>query len=164
MDVKCPQCGGDNTQRLPLLFESGSKTPVFTPDAKASNGGLRPQSALVQKLAPPQKPVDPRAIAGGIGCLAWLILSGGTAAIIAALIYGPEITPENENGRTAISAICMVAWIVILAIIALRYVAPGVNRRRAEIEQQHSEALALWNHMFYCHRCGHQFPIEPDRS
>ncbi len=145
MDLNCPSCKSENTQRLAVIHESGisqvnSKTGgigigigrggLAVGVGKASTAGTS-QTAMSQRVAPPQKKpyVKP---------LLWIFL----AYIVTAL-------GVSSAGSNLLSSIVAIAWLG--ASGAWIYHAVQFNFKIWPA------LTSKWENTFMCQRCNHQF-------
>ena len=145
MDLNCPSCKSENTQRLAVIHESGisqvnSKTGgigigigrggLAVGVGKASTAGTS-QTAMSQRVAPPQKKPYFKP-------LFWIFL----AFVVTSL----GVSPVQSD---LLSSLVAIGWLT--ASSAWIYHAAQFNFKTWP------NMIAKWENTFMCQRCNHQF-------
>lgn len=143
MDLNCPKCSSDNTQRISSIVEAGTTTTKGRTTSVGSaygSGGLgvgssvgsinaTSKTALAEKLArPAKKPVISLYIA--IVAIAWFTLAGVTAVGY---------------------------WILLIAAPLSWFVFSMAGKNKIHNREVFPELISSWENGFYCHRCDTSF-------
>lgn len=137
--MQCPQCRSDNTQRLKVIYESGTGTISAKSDVYGASGSSvvmtsgTTQSALAGRAAPPRKK--------GYG---WPVVSAAMAFIVPFFVL-------YNNYHTAANLLFYVFWIaaIWMAIAAFRF-----NR------SQFPQLYQYWLNNWMCMKCGNIYHQE----
>ena len=155
-----PKCGTDKTQRIKLIYESGtsSQKTILTGIGIGAGGGIGvgvgggagiSQSELARRLAPPQRVSLENEV---FGLLFLIIISLIILVTGCALIWG-----KTEN-------VFLKAIGLLILLFVTGYLLSFGIRQYGESKKKNSEALAkykqdcaIWERLWFCHRCGHVF-------
>lgn len=157
MSFTCPNCGSENTQKVSVIFESGTTTVETTSSHTAvgmSKGGFTPivgasekkrihQTQLATNLAPPQEK--------GIGGLLWLYVLAPILGFVA-LFVAIVADADDTIARWA----CFGTTLLIFGLITwgiVRVAKEALAFNRDEWPALHEE----WKSKWFCHKGGEAF-------
>jgi ribosomal protein S27E len=164
LQVNCPDCGNENTQRLSIVYKAGTTNtqaagemsaihvPLGNPYGVSSINGTfmtacRDQSDLAKLAAPPTRP-DLR---GSGAATAWRVIGASVA-----VIWG--VWTCCAGGRIVSAAVGsgVIFGVTLIGESVLRGMhRPGRDEVRAL--QLHAERKEQWRRSFICLRCGRIF-------
>jgi hypothetical protein len=149
----CPQ--PDDVQKVSAVYESG--TDGFS------------QTSLSGKLNPPERPGAPVEEQDGCAPAFWLLLffGGGLGSLVLAGYYYSSNPMSDKFALNVAIALGLGVLLMIVGVEVLAAARRGATAANAKFVREGATwqaALARWDELYYCNRCGSVFnPAEADR-
>ena len=149
----CPQ--PDDVQKVSAVYESGTDE-------------LR-QTSLSRKLSPPERPGTPLEEQDGCAPAFWLMLcfGGGLGSLVLAGYYYSANPLSDKFALNVVIALVLGVLLMIVGVEVLAATRRGATAANAKFIREGAAwqaALARWDELYYCNRCGSVFnPTEGDR-
>ena len=160
-DYSCPNCGGQNTQKVSLAYQSGVKlsaaVTVGGAAATASEGlagaaisAGQSSTILAAHLRPPVRSTwEFRAVMGAL-----ILFFGATTA------YAGFASSNADPGDPGFLPFCIVTTVLCL-LVGVACIRSALKRREYN-ETQFSIDAQAWDKKFICMRCATVFSSEPE--
>lgn len=158
MSYDCPQCGSQQTATFEMIYQQGTQSGNLSGsgfsvggDVGIINGQFNSQTALAERLSPPQ---EPKITSGTIvaSIVAAFLASGLITFLIAGFIRKTGISvDQNTIGLNLI--FLYILLIPILAALGCRLHKRSLRR----FMPRYLERLREWQNGLICRRCGYMW-------